>query len=173
LTAATPPAIGTEVSEWGLGWNLGYSKNDTPYDIVHFADSLFKIQDDYIYLRLNPEFNINRLASGAKENYSDSREPSGITDQYYGKLLLNGFGNKATTFTHSRVIFNPSLSRLSKLNFEWLDARGNVLSSSSATDSEWSMTINIQEQIKYFDFGSLAPAISTLKPVSGKNNPPI
>ena len=166
LTAATPPAIGTEVSEWGLGWNLGYSKSDTPYDIVHFADSLFKIQDDYIYLRLNPEFNINRLASGSKENYSDSREPSGITDQYYGKLLLNGFGNKATTFTHSPVIFNPTLSRLSKLNFEWLDARGNVLSSASATNSEWSMTINIQEQIKYFDFGSLAPALSTLKPVS-------
>jgi hypothetical protein len=169
LTAATPPAIGTEVSEWGLGWNLGYSKLDTSYDIVHFADSLFRIQDDYIYLRLNPEFNINRLASGSKENYSDTREPSGITDQYYGKLLLNGFGNKATTFTHSPVVFNPNLSRLSKLNFEWLDARGNVLTSASATNSEWSITINIKEQIKYFDFGSLAPAISTLQAVSTRD----
>lgn len=168
LTAASPVVIANDVSEWGLGWNLGFSKNDTPFGIIHYADSLFRIQNDYIYLRLNPEFNINRLDTGSKENYSDSREASGITNQYYCKLLLNGFGNKATTFTHNPVPFNPNLPKISKLSFEWIDARGNILSNASSTDSEWNMTIHLQEQIKTFDFTtvSIQTAMSTLRPVS-------
>jgi hypothetical protein len=170
LTSASPINYSLSVSEWGLGWNLGYNKADTPYATLHFADSLFKIQDEYIYLRLNPEFNINRLATGSKENYTDSREPSGITDQYYCKLLLNGFGNKATTFTHSPVVFNPYLPRLAKMNFEWLDSRGNILSNTSALNAEWSMTIHIQEEIKTFNFETVTPpptmSMSTLRPMS-------
>jgi hypothetical protein len=168
LTAQSPVTIANDVSQWGVGWNLGYSKTDTPYAILHNAESLFKIQDEYIYLRLNPEFNINRLDTGSKENYADTREPSGITDQYYCKLLLNGFGNKATTFTHNPVTFNPKLPRLSKMNFEWVDARGNVLTTNSSTNSEWNMTIHIQEQIRTFDFTSveIETAMSSLRAVS-------
>lgn len=168
LTAQSPITIATDVSQWGIGWNLGYTKTDTPFGILHNADSLFKIQDEYIYLRLNPEFNINRLDTGSKENYADSREPSGITDQYYCKLLLNGFGNKATTFTHNPVSFNPKLPRLSKMNFEWVDARGNVLTTNSSTNSEWNMTIHIQEEIRTFDFTTveIETAMSSLKAVS-------
>jgi hypothetical protein len=169
LTAASDNIYSSSVSEWGLGWNLGYSKSDTPYRTVHYADSLFKIQDEYIYLRLNPEFNINRLDTGSKENYYDSREPSGIVQQYYCKLLLNGFGNKATTFTHNPVLMNPTLPRLSKVNFEWTDSKGNILTNLSATDSDWSMTVHIQEQVKTFNFESLNSntILNTLKSVSG------
>jgi hypothetical protein len=149
----TPPSYSSLVDGWGLGWNLGYPKtDDTQASTVHFAPSMYKIVDDFLYLRLNPEFNLNRMSAGTKENYNDSREPSGLTSYYYCKLLLNGYGQTATTFVHSPIVLNPPISRISKMSFQWLDARGNLLNIPSATDSDWQMTVNIQENIKVSNF---------------------
>jgi hypothetical protein len=141
------------VDGWGLGWNLGFSKEDDPEaSTVHFAPSMYKIVEDFLYLRLNPEFNLNRMSAGTKENYFDSREPSGLTSYYYCKLLLNGYGQTATTFVHSPIVLNPPIARLSKISFEWIDARGNLLNIPSATDSDWQMTVNIQENVQVTNF---------------------
>ena len=149
----TPPNIANLVDAWGLGWNLGYPKQDDAQpSTVHFAPSMYKIIDDFIYLRLNPEFNLNRMSAGTKENYNDSREPSGLTSYYYCKLLLNGYGQTATTFVHSPVTLSPPIPKISKMAFQWLDARGNLLNIPSATDSDWQMTVNIQENIKVSNF---------------------
>jgi len=149
----TPPNVANLVDAWGLGWNLGYPKEDDAQpSTVHFAPSMYKIIDDFIYLRLNPEFNLNRMSAGTKENYNDSREPSGLTSYYYCKLLLNGYGQTATTFVHSPVTLSPPISKISKIAFQWLDARGNVLNIPSATDSDWQMTVNIQENIQVSNF---------------------
>lgn len=131
--------------EWGLGWNLGYAKKDTPFATVHTAESFFKIQQDFIYLRLNPEFNINRMDAGGKENYATTREPTGITNQYYCKLLLTNFGGNATTFIHNPITFNPPLARLTKLEFQWIDPKGGIINNN---DSEWNMTVNITEKLE-------------------------
>ena len=136
------PIMGKLDDEWGLGWNLGFAKKDTDFTIYHTSESFFKIQDDYIYLRLNPEFNINRLDAGAKEDYMMSREGSGVTSQYYCKLLLTSFGGNATTFIHNPVTFNPPINRITKLQFIWTDANGNILNNN---DSEWDMTVNLSE----------------------------
>jgi hypothetical protein len=149
----TPPSYANLVDGWGLGWNLGYAKQDDTYaSTVHFAPSMYKIIEDFLYLRLNPEFNLNRMSAGTKENYLDSREPSGLTSYYYCKLLLNGYGQTATTFVHSPVILNPPISRISKLSFQWVDSKGNLLNIASATDSDWQMTINIQENVQVTTF---------------------
>jgi hypothetical protein len=151
--ATTPPNYANLVDGWGLGWNLGYAKeDDTQPSTVHFAPSMYKIIDDFLYLRLNPEFNLNRMSAGTKENYIDSREPSGLTSYYYCKLLLNGYGQTATTFVHSPILLNPPITRISKISFQWLDARGNLLNIPSATDSDWQMTVNIQESVKTTNF---------------------
>jgi hypothetical protein len=113
---------------------------------------MYKIIDDFLYLRLNPEFNLNRISAGTKENYLDSREPSGLTSYYYCKLLLNGYGQTATTFVHSPIVLNPPISRISKLAFQWLDSKGNLLNIDSATDSDWQMTVNIQENVTSTNF---------------------
>jgi hypothetical protein len=129
--------------EWGLGWNLGFAKSDTTYSTSHTGDSFYKIQQDYIYLRLNPEFNINGMDAGGKEDYKTSREPSGTTKQYYCKLLLTSFGGNATTFIHNPIKFNPPINRITNLQFQWIDSKGVIIDNA---DSEWDMTVNITER---------------------------
>ena len=131
------------VDQWGIGWNLGYAKQDTAYAMIHTAPSFYKIQDDYIYLRLNPEFNINRMDSGSKENYTLTREPGGTTNRYYAKLLLTSFGGNATTFIHNPVDLTPPINRLSKLEFQWIGPNGLVIDNN---DAEWDMVVNITEK---------------------------
>jgi hypothetical protein len=131
--------------EWGLGWNLGYDKQDTPFSTVHTGSSFFKIQQDFIYLRLNQEFNINRMDAGGKENYREGREPTGTTNQYYCKLLLTNFGGNATTFIHNPITFNPPLNRLTKLTFQWLFPDGTIIDNG---DAEWNATVNIMERME-------------------------
>jgi hypothetical protein len=131
--------------EWGLGWNLGYDKVDTPFSTVQTGSSFFKIQQDFIYLRLNPEFNINRMDAGGKENYREGREPTGTTNQYYCKLLLTNFGGNATTFIHNPITFNPPLNRLTKLQFQWLFPDGTIIDNG---DAEWNATVNVVESME-------------------------
>lgn len=141
-TTNLSPIYAVKDDEWGLGWNLGFAKADTGFSSIHTAPSFYKIQQDFIYLRLNPEFNINRMDAGGKENYAKTREPTGTTNQYYCKLLLTSFGGNATTFIHNPITFNPPLYSLKKLEFQWIDNQGNVLTN---TDAEWDMTVNITE----------------------------
>ena len=154
----TPPDYANLTDAWGLGWNLGFPKKDDELPMtIHSATSLYKVTDDFLYLRMNPEFNLNRMSAGTKENYMDSREPSGLTSYYYCKLLLNGYGQKATTFVHSPVILNPPISKMSKLSFQWIDARGNLMNIPSATDSDWEVTVNIQENVQVSKFVQTTP----------------
>jgi hypothetical protein len=146
----TPNYIGLD-DEWGLGWNIGYDKKDTSYSTSHTGDSFFKIQQDYIYLRLNPEFNINGMDAGGKEDYKTSREPSGTTRQYYCKLLLTSFGGNATTFIHNPIKFNPPINRITNLQFQWIDSKGVIIDND---DSEWNMTVNLTERS---DISSIPP----------------
>jgi len=139
-----PATFQTLVDNWGLGWNLGYAKGDLSNSTAYVASNIFKIQQGYIYLQLNPEFNINRVDAGSKENYRTSKEPSGTTQNYYCKLLLTDFGGNATTFFHNPVTFNPPLNKLSRLNFQWLDDSGNPLDN---VDADWNMVINISENV--------------------------
>lgn len=137
------PNFVTLDDEWGLGWNLGYIKEDTGFATIHTGSSFFKIQQDFIYLRLNPEFAINKMDAGGKENYRVTREPTGTTNQYYCKLLLTNFGGNATTFIHNPINFNPPLNRLTKLTFQWLDSKGILIDNN---DAEWNMTVNVTER---------------------------
>jgi hypothetical protein len=138
------PTYQTLEDEWGLGWNLGYPKEDTKFATIHIAPSFYKIQQEYIYLRLNPEFNINRMDSGGKESYRKTREPSGITNQYYCKLLLTTFGGNATTYIHNPITFQQPINCLRKLEFQWIDANGAVITNN---DAEWHMSVNITETV--------------------------
>ena len=129
--------------EWGLGWNLGYAKADTAYQTVHRADSFFKILDDFIYLRLNPEYDMNRIDKGGKENLSATLEPTGATKAYHAKLLLAAFGNYAQTLISNPLSFSPPLGRMDKLTFQWVDTTGAVIDNA---DCEWNIVLQVTEE---------------------------
>jgi len=161
------PAYAALDDLWGLGWNLGYDKENTLFSTAHMANSFFKIQDDFIYLRLSPELNLNAMDQGTKEDYGSSREGSGITKKYYCKLLLTSFGGNATTFIHNPIRFTPPINSLSKLQFQWIDSTGAIIDN---RDSEWSMTINITESVP-----TQPPAIrtsATFRPADPKTGLP-
>lgn len=143
--------------QWGLGWNLGFPKEDTVLSTVQSATTFYRIQQDYIYLRLNPEFNINRMDAGGKESYTTTREPTGTTNQYYCKLLLTSFGGNATTFIHNPVTFNPPLFRLTQMEFQWIDSQSNVITN---IDAEWDMVVNLTE----LSFQTSLPMLSNYNP---------
>jgi hypothetical protein len=128
---------------WGLGWNLGFAKLDTPYETVHRADSFFKILDDFINLRMNPEFDMNRMDTGAKENLAQTLEPRGATKAFHAKLLLANFGSFAQTMVSNPIAFAPPLGRLDKLLFQWVDVTGAVIDNS---DCEWNTVVQIVEK---------------------------
>ena len=143
-TALSPSYINLSES-WGLGWNLGYNKVDTPYDTVQIAQSFYKILDDYIILRLNDEFDVNRVDTTNKENLSATLESTGSTKAYYGKLLLAPFGSYAQTMIMNPISFNPPLGRLDKLSFSWYNNNtGTVIDNS---DCEWNAVIQIVENM--------------------------
>lgn len=128
--------------QWGLGWNLGYTKSNTPYDLVQTATSFYKILDDYITLRLNEEFDVNRVDTSGKEKLSATLESTGNTKAYYGKLLLANFGSYAQTMIMNPITFNPPLGRLDKLTFTFYDRTNTVIDN---LDCEWNAIVQIVE----------------------------
>jgi hypothetical protein len=140
-----PPQYAGLEDNWGLGWNLGYEKVDTPYDLIQTARSFYKILDDYIVLRLNNEFDVNRVDTSGKEKLSATLESTGATKAYYGKLLLAPFGSYAQTMIMNPIAFNPPLGRLDKLTFMWYDTTNNVIIDNS--DCEWNAVVQIVENI--------------------------
>ena len=142
--SALLPAYAALEEEWGLGWNLGYAKADTPYETIHKADTFFKILDDYIFLRLNPEFDMNRMDTTLKENLAATQEPTGTTKSFYGKLLLANFGSYAQTMISNPLVFTPSFGKMDKLTFNWVDHVGAVIDNDNC---EWNAVVQIVENV--------------------------
>jgi len=129
---------------WGLGWNLGYDKVDTPYLTTHVAPSFYKILDEYINLRLNPEFNMNHMDTGASENLQITKDPTGSLKAYYGKLLLNSFGFYSQTMISNPIVFQIPIPKIDKLSFTWYDSTGNIINNN---DCEWTAVVQVVEQL--------------------------
>ena len=143
--SALKPPYTTLEEAWGLGWNLGYTKIDTPYETINKGASFFKIIDDYIGLRMSPEFDMNRMDTGSKENLATTHEPTGFTKAFYGKLLLANFGNYAQTLISNPIAYLNPIGKLDKLTFQWIDNTGAILDNN---DCEWNAVIQITESIE-------------------------
>ncbi len=141
--SSLPDAFKNLKDNWGLGYNLGYNKVDTPYALFHRSQNGYRILADYIYLQLNQEENMNRLDTIEEELDTNTTVTTGQTNKYYGKLLLNDFNANCTTMVQNSVKFSPPLARLDKLTFQWVDEGGVVIDS---VDSEWTATAVITER---------------------------
>jgi hypothetical protein len=141
---------------WGLGWNLGFAKEDTPYDTVQKADSFFKILDDSINLRLNPEFDMNRMDTSQKENLSLTQETTGETKAFHAKLLLANFGSYAQTLISNPLSFAPPLGRIDRLTFNWVDNTGTTINNA---DCEWNVVLQVVESKEITQFNQVPRVI--------------
>jgi hypothetical protein len=130
--------------QYGLGYNLGFALQDTEFKTVHIGTSFFKILDDYIYLQMNQEFNMNRMDISKPEDFSRTRDSTAQSGVYNSKLMLNTFGSFATTFVHGPVTFNPPIGKIDKLTFSWYNSAGVLLNNS---DCEWSGSVQIVEAV--------------------------
>lgn len=137
------------IEQYGLGYNLGFALIDTQFNTVHRATSFFKILDDYIYLQMNPEYNMNKMDISMPENFTQTLDTTAQSALYNSKLLLNNFGQFATTFVQCPVNFNPTIGKLDKLSFSWYSSNGTILNNA---DCEWSGTIQIVESINLLEF---------------------
>jgi hypothetical protein len=142
----------TAYDQWGLGWNLGFDKIDTIYNTRHVAITFIRIVDDYIYLKLDDELNINNIDISYKEDLSQSRDTAGQSKRYYGKLLLNSFGSFAQTFIQSAKAFTIPIGRLDKLTFQLVDAYNRQLSNN---DCEYNIVLGIDEMVDTVDTASI------------------
>ncbi len=152
-TALTPARRAMD-DDWGLGYNLGFAKIDTPYSTVQRATSFFKILEDFIYLRLNQEFTMNRMDTCSREDLSVTHEPTGAVNLYAAKLLLAPFGNYATVLVQNPINFNPVLTSMDRLSFQWTDSSTTTIDNN---ECEWNAVVQIQEQVTAPRIGSTIP----------------
>ena len=140
--SALPSQYASLVDNWGLGWNLGYAKMDTSFNTTHVAESFYKILDDYINLRLNTEYDLNRMDTGAQEDLSITQDTTGSLKAYYAKLLLAPFGSYAQTLIYNPITLNIPIPKIDKLSFTWMDNIGQVINNN---DCEWNIVVQIIE----------------------------
>jgi len=142
-SALIPPYI-TAFDQWGLGWNLGFTKADTPYATRHVANTFIKIVDDFIYFMLDETLNLNGIDISNKEDLSLSRDTFGQKQKYYGKLLLNTFGSFAQTFVQSAKLFTTPIAKIDKLTFKLFDINNVPINNN---DCEYNIVMEITELV--------------------------
>jgi hypothetical protein len=131
--------------EWGLGWNLGFPKQDLSASTVHTANNIYKIFFETIYLRLSDyQGDMNMFDKTSRERLSNSIGSQGQTKQYFAKLLLNSFGNYSSTTFQNPPTFNPPIGKLDKLRFQWIDPAGQIIDNN---ECDWNAVMRITEQV--------------------------
>lgn len=156
FASSIAPQLQSNITYWGLGYNLGFDRSNYVGTTVYVAPSFYKILDDYIYLQLNDDLSMNLLDTTGLEDFNTSLESTGQVRKYFGKLLLSGFGNYSQTMIGTTVTFNPPLGRLDKMKFNWVDINGNIIDNA---DCEWSACLAVNEQVNQATVESSLPRL--------------
>lgn len=142
LKSKLQPPYDTQFDEWGLGWNLGFPKEDTSYLVTQISDTFIRITQDYIYLRLNPEMNLNTMGLSKKEDLALSREPFSEDTKYFAKIILNNFGGFCRAAVQMPKQFNPVLGKYDTISLELIDRNGNRIDNA---DCDYDIVIEFAE----------------------------
>ena len=156
------PQYAKLTEDWGLGYNLGYLKIDTSFSTYHRATSFYKILEDYIYLRMNPEWQLNRIDTTFREDFNVTRDSTGSVQNFLGKLILNNFNTFSQSFIFNNQSFNPPIGKLETVYFQWADFTGQQIDNN---DCEWTATLVITEQVSKATVQSTLPALPTMQPL--------
>jgi hypothetical protein len=130
--------------EWGLGWNLGFKKEDTAYLTTLVSNTFIRIYDDFIYLKLNPEMNLNTMGVTAKEDLSLTHDTFAEERKYFAKILLNNFGGFCRAAVQMPKDFSPTLGKYELLSLQLVDRNGIQISN---VDCEYDLVLQITEVV--------------------------
>lgn len=150
------------LEDWGLGYNLGFAKMDTPFSTYHRAISFYKILEDYIYLRLNPEFQTNRMDTTFREDLKVTRDSTGAIQNFHGKLILNNFNTFSQSFVFNNSPFNPAIGKLDSMYFQWVNFVGETIDNH---DCEWTASVVITENKSKATIASTTAALPPMAPL--------
>ena len=140
-TLVTP--YNTAVDEWGLGWNLGFVKKDTPYAVSQTSETFIRIVADYLYLQLNESYNMNGISVTEPENLSLTRDAMGQNQRYFAKILLNDFGSISRTAVQMPKEFSPATNKFDTFSFQLVDKLGQPVANN---DCDSDLTLQIVEE---------------------------
>jgi hypothetical protein len=140
----TLPPYSLQFDEWGLGWNLGFTKQDTPYLTTLVSNTFIRIFDDFIYLKLNPEMNMNTMGVTSKEDLALSRDTFAEERKYFAKILLNNFGGFCRAAVQMPKDFAPTLGKYEMLSLQLVDRHGVQISN---TDCDYDLVLQITEVV--------------------------
>jgi len=140
-TLVTP--YNTAVDEWGLGWNLGFAKKDTPYAVSQTSQTFIRIVADYLYLQLNESYNMNGISVTEPENLSLTRDAMGQNQRYFAKILLNDFGSISRTAVQMPKEFSPATNKFDTFSFQLVDKMGQPVANN---DCDSDLTLQIVEE---------------------------
>jgi hypothetical protein len=141
-TTLVAPYI-TAVDEWGLGWNLGFAKADTPFAVSQTSQTFIRIVADYLYLQLNESYNMNGMSVTEPENLSLTRDAMGQNQRYFAKILLNDFGSISRTAVQMPKDFSPATNKFDTFSFQLVDKLGQPIVN---TDCDSDLTLQIIEE---------------------------
>ena len=158
----------SQYDQWGLGYNLGFNKRDTLPAVSVTSDTFIRIVQDYIYLQLNPEFNMNMLAVSGKEDKSMCLDSSAQESKYFSKIILNDFGSYCRKAVQMPKNFNPVLGKYETISCQLTDKNGINISS---IDCEYDFVLEITEILNGpSDNSSLLATTADLDVYAGKNS---
>ena len=102
--------------------------------------------DDYLFIKLNDELNLNNIDTSGKENLIATREPTGTTKKYNMKVLLNVFNSFTKTAIMNTITFKQPLQKLDRISLTLMDLGGNIINNANC---EWNVSLHITESINY------------------------
>lgn len=145
-----------QFDQWGLGYNLGFSMVDTyPPRITITSETFIRIVQDYVYLKLNPEFNMNKMGVSNKENLADTRDPASEDGKYFSKIILNSFASYCRSAVQQPVDFAPVLGQFTTISCQLIDRVGNQISNA---DCDYDFVLEVTELVAGPNDASTLPA---------------
>jgi len=160
LSSFLVPPYDTQYDQWGLGYNLGFNKIDTPPTVSLTSNTFIRIVDDYIYLQLNPEYNMNSMSVSGKEDKAMCLDSSAQESKYFSKILLNDFGGYCRTAVQMPKTFNPVLGKYESLSCRLVDRSGQPINN---VDCEYDFVLEVTEILSGpEDTASLLPPTADL-----------
>jgi hypothetical protein len=106
------------------------------------SETFIRIVQDYVYLRLNPEFNMNKMGITNKENLSETRDSAAEDQKYFSKIILNDFASYCRTAMQRPIDFVPVLGQLNTISCQLIDRTGRQINNA---DCEYDLVLEITE----------------------------